>query len=100
MQIHAASRVRAGEELTRNYVGLATCAPAPQRQAALQEAGWGFKCTCPRCRLEAEEGGRVSEATRDALQVRRPLLDATTTGAREHRGGRVQSFEPLAWVAC
>lgn len=45
--------------------GAAATLPAPQRQAALDEAGHGFKCTCARCQLEE----RASEGVRDTLQV-------------------------------
>lgn len=50
MLIHATRLMDEGEELTRNYVAHMTTAPRPQRQAALDEAGFGFNCDCPRCR--------------------------------------------------
>ncbi len=65
-QIHAATEIPQGSQLTRNYIPSVSTAPEPVRQAALREAGYEWQCHCHRCRLEQQ----ASPAVQEALQVR------------------------------
>ncbi|KAL6759033.1 hypothetical protein V8C86DRAFT_2583575 [Haematococcus lacustris] len=68
MLVHAGRDLEQGEELTRSYLPTASMtAPAPQRQAALDEAGWGgWRCSCPRCTLEAAISPDLQELLQSA----------------------------------
>ncbi|GFH32152.1 SET domain-containing protein, partial [Haematococcus lacustris] len=69
MLVHAGRDLEQGEELTRSYLPtVSMTAPAPQRQAALDEAGWGgWRCSCPRCTLEAAISPDLQELLQEAL---------------------------------
>ena len=54
LALRAARDVDPGEQLTLSYID--TSLPLHKRRQALEQ-GYGFRCRCPRCREEEEEGG-------------------------------------------
>ncbi|KAF8063037.1 trappc6b [Scenedesmus sp. PABB004] len=63
--LRAAVAVPAGSELVTSYLGPAGGLPRAARQALLR-AGYGFDCSCTRCRAEAAAPAEVA-ATLDAM---------------------------------